>query len=135
MKRSTKRYLVASLCVVLLGYIGFTALESSSVEYADIQRAQQLGKTVQIIGTWHKEDSCSYDPQANIFRFTLKDDHGKTIPVELAGAKPNNFELAVTVVAKGRMEQGVFRASMVLTKCPSKYEGQPAEQHTKAQSM
>jgi cytochrome c-type biogenesis protein CcmE len=57
----------------------------------------------------------------------MKDDKGKVIPVELIGAKPNNFEIAISVVAKGRVENGVFKASSVLTKCPSKYEGQPAD--------
>jgi cytochrome c-type biogenesis protein CcmE len=49
------------------------------------------------------------------------------IPVELIGAKPNNFEAAVSVVVKGRIDDGVLKASNVLTKCPSKYEGQPTD--------
>jgi cytochrome c-type biogenesis protein CcmE len=104
-------------------------LGSSSIEYTSVQRAEQLGKTVQIVGTWVKEQGSSYDPQTNVFRFTMKDESGASVPVELQGAKPNNFEIAVSVVAKGHMDNGTFKASMVLTKCPSKYEGQPADQH------
>jgi cytochrome c-type biogenesis protein CcmE len=33
------------------------------------------------------------------------------------------------VVAKGRYQDGVFHASEVLTKCPSKYEGNPEGLH------
>lgn len=129
MTRSTKKLVIGGAAIAVLAYVGFSALGSSSIEYTNIQRAEQLGKTVQIVGTWVKEDGSSYDPNSNIFRFSLKDDKGSIVPVELEGAKPNNFEIAVSVVAKGRMENGTFKASMVLTKCPSKYEGQPADQH------
>ncbi|MGA9407916.1 MAG: cytochrome c maturation protein CcmE, partial [Bacteroidota bacterium] len=43
--------------------------------------------------------------------------------VVLDGAKPNNFELATSVVAKGRYKDGYFHATELLTKCPSKYQG------------
>jgi len=43
--------------------------------------------------------------------------------VVLDGAEPNNFKMAESVVAKGKMKDGTFHASEVLTKCPSKYEG------------
>ena len=131
MTRSTKKLLIGGVAIAVLAYVGFSALGSSSIEYTNIQRAEQLGKTVQIVGTWVKEKGSSYDPETNVFRFTLKDESGAAVPVELTGAKPNNFEIAISVVAKGRMENGTFKASMVLTKCPSKYEGQPADQHPK----
>lgn len=40
------------------------------------------------------------------------------------GTKPNNFEIATNVVVTGKFENGYFHATDVLTKCPSKYEGQ-----------
>ena len=43
--------------------------------------------------------------------------------VVLDGAEPNNFKMAESVVAKGKIKDGYFHASEVLTKCPSKYEG------------
>lgn len=129
MKRSTLKILIAGPAILVLAWIGFSNLGSSSIEYANIQRAEQLGKTVQIVGTWVKEKGFAYDQNANIFSFSLKDEQGKIVPVQLQGAKPNNFEISVSVVAKGRMENGFFKATMVLTKCPSKYEGQPAEMH------
>jgi cytochrome c-type biogenesis protein CcmE len=43
--------------------------------------------------------------------------------VVLDGSKPNNFEMAENVVAKGKVKDGYFYAKEVLTKCPSKYEG------------
>lgn len=121
------KIVIASLVIVGFAALGVSALMSSSVEYTNVDRAEQLGKTVQIVGTWVKERGMEYDQHRNLFSFSLKDQQGKIVPVILSGAKPNNFEIAVSVVAKGRMEDGVFKASAVLTKCPSKYEGQ-AEQ-------
>jgi cytochrome c-type biogenesis protein CcmE len=121
------KLVIASLVIVGFAALGVSALMSSSVEYTNVDRAEQLGKTVQIVGTWVKERGMDYDQHRNLFSFSLKDQQGKIVPVILSGAKPNNFEIAVSVVAKGRMEDGIFKASAVLTKCPSKYEGQ-AEQ-------
>lgn len=121
------KYVIAGVAISGLAWMGYSALEGSSIEYSNVGRAQQLGKTVQIVGSWVKEKGSSYDAKANIFRFNLRDEKGEIIPVELQGAKPNNFEISVSVVAKGRVESGVFKATNVLTKCPSKYEGQPAD--------
>lgn len=119
------RYIIGAIVATVLAVAAWFALDSSSIEYANLQRAEQLGSTVQVVGTWVKEQGQSYDAQADIFRFTMADEEGQQIPVILHGAKPNNFEIAVSVVVKGRVENGTLHASSVLTKCPSKYEGQP----------
>lgn len=124
------KWIISGIAIAGLAWAGYSALDSSSIEYTNVQRAQQLGKTVQIVGTWVKEKGATYDAPSNTFSFTMKDEQGKEIPVQLAGAKPNNFEIAVSVVAKGHVDNGVFKASHVLTKCPSKYEGQPADAQT-----
>ncbi len=119
------RYIIGAIVATVLAVAAWFALDSSSIEYANLQRAEQLGSTVQVVGTWVKEQGQSYDAQADIFRFTMADEEGQQIPVILHGAKPNNFEIAVSIVVKGRVENGTLHASSVLTKCPSKYEGQP----------
>jgi cytochrome c-type biogenesis protein CcmE len=126
-RRLPWKIIITGLVITVFGVLGITSLMSSSVEYTNVERAEKLGKTVQVVGTWVKESGSTYDQHRNTFSFSLRDQQGQVVPVVLAGAKPNNFEIAVSVVAKGRMENGVFQASAVLTKCPSKYEGQ-AEQ-------
>lgn len=126
-RRIPIKFIIAGIAILVFAGIGVSALLSSSIEYANVERAEKLGKTVQIVGTWVKERGSDYDQYRNTFSFHLKDQQGNVVPVVLAGAKPNNFEIAVSVVAKGRMDNGTFRATSVLTKCPSKYEGQ-AEQ-------
>jgi len=121
------RYIIGAVVAAILIVIGWFALDSSAIEYADVDRAEKLGKTVQVVGTWVKEDGSNYDAEQDLFTFTMEDERGRRIPVRLHGAKPNNFEIAVSVVVKGRIENGTLEASNVLTKCPSKYEGQPAD--------
>jgi cytochrome c-type biogenesis protein CcmE len=65
----------------------------------------------------------SFDPAKIQFTFFLKDDSGEILRVVLDGAKPNNFDLATSVVIKGKYVDNYFHATEVLTKCPSKYEG------------
>ena len=127
MKQLPWKYIIAGAVILALAWVGISALSDSSIEYATVDRAEKLGKTVQIIGTWEKSKGWNYDAQSNTFAFTLRDEQRALIPVELIGAKPNNFEAAVSVVVKGRIDDGVLKASNVLTKCPSKYEGQPTD--------
>jgi len=71
-----------------------------------------------------KDKESKFDPESNTFSFYMVDDFKTEMKVVLAGAKPNNFEVAEAVVAKGKVKNGDFHAKEVLTKCPSKYEAQ-----------
>jgi cytochrome c-type biogenesis protein CcmE len=95
----------------------------SNVEYADFATAERTHKKVQVKGEWMKDQPTSFDAEKVKFTFYMKDDANRVTKVVLDGAKPNNFELATSVVAKGKYINGEFQASDVLTKCPSKYEG------------
>ena len=53
----------------------------------------------------------------------MKDEIGEVIQVEYQGARPNNFDIAESIVVKGLFEDKQFIANEILTKCPSKYEG------------
>lgn len=121
---------VIAAAVIVIGFIifgSFSFLESN-VEYTDIAGAMKKHKKVQLKGTWNKEKESSFNPSTRQFTFFLIDDAGRECRVVLDGAAPNNFEMATSVVAKGRFtEEGYFHASEVLTKCPSKYEATPEE--------
>ena len=57
-------------------------------------------------------------------KFTIKDKDGAAIlPVDFVGIVPDTFVDNADVVVEGkRREDGVFEASTLLAKCPSKYE-------------
>ena len=105
---------------IILGAVNFL---ESNVEYMDFTGAEQSQKRVQVKGEWVQEKGASFDADNVKFIFFMKDDANRVCKVVLDGAKPNNFELATSVVAKGKFVNGEFHATEVLTKCPSKYEG------------
>lgn len=118
-----KRYIVGGAIIVVFLAIGGISFLNSSVEYATLGKAEQSGKKVQVTGVWVKDMSSQYDAASNTFTFYIRDEEQRVARVVFAGAKPNNFDIATSVVVKGRYENGTFQASEVLTKCPSKYEG------------
>ena len=116
------KYIVGSLAALLLVVVAVMTVKSSEIEYMDFGGAEHSGRTAKVMGTWVKEAETKYEPKANEFHFTMRDDKGNITPVILHGAKPNNFEIASSVVATGAFDGKTFHATHVLTKCPSKYE-------------
>lgn len=122
------KFIIGSVVVVLFIIFGSYSFMESNVEYTDVEGAMHKHKKVQLKGEWVKDKEASFDAAKSQFTFWLVDDKGRECKVVLEGAAPNNFELATSVVAKGRFtDEGYFHATEVLTKCPSKYEAQPSE--------
>jgi len=111
------------LIIVIFLVVGFFSFSESKIEYTNFQNAAQIHKTCQVKGSWVKDKEAKFDATTNEFVFYMKDENNTEMKVVLAGARPNNFEMAESVVAKGKMKDGSFYAKEVLTKCPSKYEG------------
>ncbi len=122
------KVIVGGLVVLVFIVWGSMSFVESNLEYTDVAGAMKTHKKVQLKGAWNKEKDSSFDPKTTQFTFYLIDENGKECKVVLDGAAPNNFEVATSVVAKGRyMEDGYFHATEVLTKCPSKYEADGSE--------
>jgi len=121
--------MIAGGAIILIFLIfGAYSFLDSNVEYTDIAGAMAKGKKVQLKGTWNKDRESGFDASTGKFSFYLIDDAGKECKVILDGAAPNNFEIATSVVAKGRYKtEGYFQANELLTKCPSKYEAKTIE--------
>jgi cytochrome c-type biogenesis protein CcmE len=62
----------------------------------------------------------------------MKNEDGDVMPVTFTGSKPGNFDQAEKVVVIGRYHEGVFQASQILVKCPSKYDDLAGERMEKA---
>jgi len=119
---------IAAVIVVVFIIFGAYSFMDSNVEYVDVAKAMTTHKKVQLKGSWNRDKESSFDPKTSQFTFYLVDDSGQECKVVLEGAAPNNFEMATSVVAKGRFtEEGYFHATEVLTKCPSKYEADGSE--------
>ncbi len=116
------KYFLGVITALVLVVTAVFSIENKKIEYMDFASAAESGRKAQISGTWVREKGQRYDAVTNRFNFTMRDEKGREVPVALEGAKPNNFEIATSIVATGAMENGEFKASNILTKCPSKYE-------------
>lgn len=68
--------------------------------------------------------SIEREPSGRRVRFTIKDkEGGASLPVDYTGIIPDTFvDDADVVVEGGSRDDGVFVATTLLAKCPSKYE-------------
>lgn len=117
------KIILASVAIIAAVIFGAVSFVETNVEYGDFATAMTSQKKVQVKGEWLKDKETEYDSKSGQFAFFMKDDNNVEMKVIFEGAKPNNFEIATSIVAKGRFRDGTFHASEILTKCPSKYEG------------
>jgi cytochrome c-type biogenesis protein CcmE len=117
------KIIIASVIVIVFIVVGFMSFMDNKIDYASFTDAQKKLKTVEVKGVWQKDKETKYDPEKSTFTFYMKDDANTEMKVILDGAKPNNFDIATMIVAKGKVKDDVFYAKEILTKCPSKYEG------------
>jgi cytochrome c-type biogenesis protein CcmE len=121
MKKSNIFALV--LIAVALGAILSMVGDFSS--YETFKSAEEKpGKEFQIIGKLDTVNhAMKYDPiqDANRFEFYATDEAGITQKVIFSGTKPQDFERSEKLTMTGKMENGEFRCSKILMKCPSKY--------------
>ncbi len=120
---NTKMVVGGIIIVVFIIFGAYSFLEST-VEYTDLQGAMKSAKKVHVKGYWVREKDAFFDSKENQFSFYMKDENDEEVKVVLEGAKPNNFEIASSIVVKGRYQDDYFHATDILTKCPSKYEPQ-----------
>jgi cytochrome c-type biogenesis protein CcmE len=119
------RFLVGGAVLLLaVAYLVYLSLSSATVYYytvAEVQAQRQaLGsRLVRVSGTV-APGSIARD-EARL-RFDVSDAAGR-LPVVYGGIVPDIFSEEVEVVVEGRYgEDGVFRATSLLTKCPSRFE-------------
>jgi len=121
MKIKASHIVGAAVIVAALAF-GAGAFQSSLTPYVSIAEAMTTDALVQVSGLV-EPDTATYDA-SGAFTFVLTDDKGNKLPVVYRRVKPANFDQAIGVVAVGRRKSGVFEASQLLVKCPSKYESQ-----------
>jgi len=112
---------IIAVFLILMGYL-FT---QSNIEYADnFTTVKASTKTVKATGSWVKEKQYEINKDNKTFSFFMTDENGNEMKVIFEGTIPNNFETATSVVVTGKYKDGYFHAKDILTKCPSKYEGE-----------
>ena len=110
--------------VVFFGIMIYLFTQTNIAYQEDFSQVSETGKTVKAIGSWVREKNYDIDNEKKLFSFYIEDPQGNELKVIYKGTIPNNFESATSVVVTGKYQNGYFVAKDILTKCPSKYEGE-----------
>jgi cytochrome c-type biogenesis protein CcmE len=112
---------VGLACIGVFGFFVVDSFGSQVSGYESFTQAAESGRRAHVVGTWLRDAETAYDPDRNVFSFSMTDDDGVVRRVVFADPKPANFEDAEKVVVEGQMAGDVFEAEHILVKCPSKY--------------
>ena len=120
------KYLIGIVIIVVFIVFGAMSFKKTLTPYVSFEEAKRSGATVQVIGEI-VYSGVEYDIDSHQLRFPIVDEEGQRMTVLYGGTKPANFEQAEEVVVIGRYENEAFTADQLLVKCPSKYQGLPAD--------
>jgi cytochrome c-type biogenesis protein CcmE len=120
----------------IIAIVGFTTLlminfGNSIGSYTDFAHAENQ-KNAHVVGTWKKTKPSGFSKKHKRFTFYMKDQDGNVRKVIYPKPEPNNFQEAKKLVVVGQMHDGVFYASDMLMKCPSKYNATPKDVQAEA---
>ena len=115
------------IIVVFLSIMGYLFTQTSIQYENDFSKILTSSRSVKATGVWVKEKNYNIDKAKKLFSFYMKDSKGVELKVVYKGTIPNNFESSTSVVVTGKYQDGLFIASDILTKCPSKYEEKYSE--------
>jgi cytochrome c-type biogenesis protein CcmE len=121
-----KTNIILIVVIAVLMGVMIVSLMGNSRTYASFESAAKHPNiSYDIVGTLDTTKEIVYNAKINAdeFSFYMYDQDSSLSKVVVSKAKPQDFEKSTQVVATGKMKEGVFKASSVLLKCPSKYEG------------
>lgn len=137
-KKSNTPVYLAALVLFLGGvvYLIFSGVSQNSVYFLNVSEAlamepSKLG-AARLFGAVDGRGIERFPDATGVsFRLVDKDDATKAIPVTYRGAVPDTFKPGVEVIVEGGMvvtgDGGSFKASTLMTKCPSKYQEENRE--------
>ncbi len=132
-KQIKVKFIIAGLVIIAaIAFLAVTSFQSNSMYYltvpelkaqANTDGAAFYDKTVRVSGPLHKE-SIDWNAKTMTLRFHINEAN-EMFPVVFVGPVPDTMENGETVVVEGKYSRdGIFNASTILVKCPSKYESE-----------
>ncbi|MEW6524669.1 MAG: cytochrome c maturation protein CcmE [Bacillota bacterium] len=118
------RLWAGALVILAFAVFAVQSLRAAMNPYVTFAQAAASSRTVQVMGHLSSKGAIFYDLDSRNLHFTMTDQEGNEAQVVFAGAKPDNFEHADSLVVVGRFRGQVFWAHRLLVKCPSKYQDQ-----------
>lgn len=126
-RKNTSIYVTAFIFfAAALGYLCFTGFSENSVYFLNVSEARAATpdklKQARLFGQV-STGSIEKNLDTVSFRLADIDNAEQFIPVVFKGIVPDNFKPGAEVIVEGGMTgDGNFRASSLMTKCPSKYQ-------------
>ena len=112
-----------AIVLVVIGWLIFSNAQGSTAYYLTVEEVMGQGpsdRMVRVSGLVVGE-TLDWDPQQMTLRFEIADEGG-SLPVIYKGVRPDMFQDGAQAVVEGKYTtKGVFEATSLLLKCPSKY--------------
>jgi cytochrome c-type biogenesis protein CcmE len=134
MSKNKKIITALSLMAVAITIMAFASMPSATskeITITDVVESTDKfeGDYIMTEGLLNKS-SVQWDADNIELRFEILDENETPLSVYYKGVQPDNFTEDVIVIVEGFIgENGVFEAEKVMTKCPSKYEGEDMENY------
>ena len=122
-----KRYFIGGgILLVVVVYLLYLSFGSSVSYYVTVSeffdRGDELYDTNVRVAGKIADNSIEWNAADLQLMFTVTEG-GESMPVVYNGAQPSGFRAGSTILVEGKYDSdGVFRASQLILKCPSKYE-------------
>ena len=122
-----KKFIIGgTLIIIAIVFLIILGLKSGATYYYEVnellaQGSSLDGKTVRVGG----EVAPDVEHEVGKLRFKIIDivSQDTTLPVAYQGSVPDTFKVGRHVTVEGRYTPGgVFEATSIITKCPSKYQ-------------
>lgn len=121
--RTTRVVVAAVVVIIAMGYLIYTGFQSTSVYYLTISELKARGPAVGAVRVAGIVQANTIQRSSNdaTVHFTIAD-QGGSLPVVYSGMVPDIFGPGIQVVVEGHYTTaGVFQATTLLAKCPSKF--------------
>ena len=124
-----KRYLIGGVFLVLVvGYLFYLSFGSSVSYYVTVSefaaRSTELYDTTIRVAGKIADSPIDWNAEDLELRFTITEGD-ETLTVIYHGASPSGFKAGANILVEGKYDSnGIFRASQIIMKCPSKYEAE-----------
>lgn len=129
------KFIIGGLLILgAIAYVTISSFQSNAIYYMTLQelnaqRSTLVGQPIRVNAPLDKS-SIQFDNKTLILKFNLVDGN-LVLPVVYQGVVPDTMDEGESIVAEGHLgADGVFQASTILVKCPSKYESQPTNPAT-----
>lgn len=112
-----------AIILLVVGWLIYSNIEGSTAYYltaGELMAGGPSDRMVRVSG-FVVGETIDWDPQGMTLQFEIADESG-SLPVLYKGIRPDMLQDGTQAVVEGRYTtRGVFEATAVLLKCPSKY--------------